>query len=131
MKNFATRFEGWISRNSKPAIRKGLPSTLAGSTWKAKADHFTNLQINPGSFAEILQQSNLLSPLKSLYVIMAEWFDIDSSGGLRISKYDKLFLSPGAASIVPQIKIQVANTIDRVYQQTVRSNQFTTLMATP
>jgi hypothetical protein len=132
MKNFATRFEGWISRNSKPAIRKGLPSTLAGSTWKAKADHFTNLQPVNGNFADLLNKEGLLSPLRSLYMIMAEWFDIDRSGtGLRISKYEKLFSSPGAASITPQIKIQVANTIDRVYQQTVQSNQFATLMTTP
>jgi hypothetical protein len=92
-----------------------LPSTLAGSTWKAKADHFTNLQPVNGNFADLLNKEGLLSPLRSLYMIMAEWFDIDRSGtGLRNSKYDKLFSSPGAASITPQIKIIIyCNTARR------------------
>jgi len=125
--SFATDFENWIKTNANRSISKILPVNIANSTWKAKFDYFTNLQIIPGSFAKTLEQSNLLSPIKQLYMIMAEWFDIDRSGtGLTISKYEKTF-GGSVPNTRPKVKIQSAAIIAKVHQQTVGNSGFTAL----
>jgi len=127
IKSFATDFENWIKTNANRSVSKILPVNIANSTWKAKFDYFTNLQIIPGSFAKTLEQSGLLSPIKQLYMIMAEWFDIDRSGtGLTISKYEKTF-GGSVPNTRPKVKIQSAAIIAKVHQQTVGNSGFTAL----
>lgn len=136
MNTFATKFEQWIAtpRTGRGrAINKGLPTNVASATWKVKADHFASMQPVDGNFADLLNKEGLLSPLRSLYMIMSEWFDDkpNISGGRTVNakKYDLMFSGPALSGMRdPKIKKQVASTIERVYQQTVGNNQFNLLM---
>lgn len=135
MNTFATKFEQWIAtpRTGRGiAINKGLPTNVASATWKVKADHFASMQPADGNFADLLNKEGLLSPLRSLYMIMSEWFDekpnISAGRTVNSKKYNLIFGGPALlATPRPKIKKQVAAVIERVYQQTVRNNQFNLL----
>ena len=136
MNTFATKFEQWIAtpRTGRGrAINKGLPTNVASATWKVKADHFASMQPADGNFADLLNKEGLLSPLRSLYMIMSEWFDekpnISAGRTVNSKKYNLIFGGPALlATPRPKIKKQVAAVIERVYQQTVGNNQFNLLM---
>jgi hypothetical protein len=135
MNVFATKFEQWIAipRTGRgKAINRGLPTNVASATWKVKADHFASMQPVNGNFADLLNKEGLLSPLRSLYMIMSEWFDekpnISAGRTVNAKKYNLIFGGPAlTANPRPEIKKQVAAVIERVHQQTVGNNQFNLL----